>query len=291
MDLPGLWKKLKPQETEFPGLDAYEKLGVIREGTKSILYRVLGPDKTTNYCLKILKPGAAEVADKLRRIGMKWEGDWNLSFDHPNIVHTFFAGKQAETYYLVLEFLPGQSLLHQINFAPHLLHKRRLHLACTMADTVMHVHEKGAIHRDVNPKNFMFNATEDLKLIDFGICISAYDRVLARAGATGTPSYMAPEVVVNKHYNVQTDVYALGVTLYELFTGRKPFLTSDPTSLTMQHLSVHAPRPREINPMISPELDMAILRAIEKKPQERYATVGELGNALKVLRSKSDAEL
>ncbi|MBI2192103.1 MAG: serine/threonine protein kinase [Planctomycetes bacterium] len=279
----GLWRKKDLTDEIFPGLTAFDKLGTISEGKKSILYRVRGPDRKSEFCLKILKPAAAQVADKLRRIGMKWEGDWNLGFDHPNIVQTFYAGKENETYFLLLEYLSGQSLLHVIHQEPQKIAGRRHELACSMAETLSYLHQQNVIHRDICPKNFMFNDRKMLKLIDFGVCISSSDRVLTRGNWTGTPSYMAPEIVTNKQYNEQTDVYAFGVTLYELFTGVKPFKGDDAQSVMMQHLRAQAPAPRELKPEIPPELEALVLRAMDRRANSRYQRMEDVFNALKGL--------
>lgn len=278
-----LWRQKNQTDQIFPGLAVFERLGTISEGRKSVLYRVRGPDSKLEYCLKILKLSAAQIADKVRRIGMKWEGEWNLSFDHPNVVQTFYADKENETYFLLLEYLSGQSLLHFLHQDPAKLAGRRIELACTMAETITYLHQQNIIHRDICPKNFMFNERKILKLIDFGVCISSSDRVLTRGSWTGTPSYMAPEIITNKQYNEQTDVYAFGVTLFELFTGTKPFKGEDPHAIMLQHLRADPPGPRELNPQIPPKLEQIILRGMNRRPTARYQTITELHKALAAL--------
>lgn len=266
-----LLKRKKRQDAGFPGLDAYEKLGVISEGTRSILYKVRGPDGKKVYCLKVLKENAAETIDKMRRIGLKWEGDWSLELKHPSIVEAHHAGKEGNTYYLLLDYLGGSSLLHCIHFEPRRIEGRRLEVARTVTEAIGFLHENQIIHRDICPKNFMFDEGDQLKLIDFGVALSTERKTLKRAGVTGTPSYLAPEVFTNRHYDVRTDIYALGVTLFEIFTGAKPFKVSaeDVQSAIVRHLQLDPPSPKRLNPNLPKELDNLILRTLAKEPSRR----------------------
>jgi len=274
-----LLKRKKSKDDGFPGLDAYEKLGVISEGTRSILYRARRAEEKKIYCLKILKENAAETIDKMRRIGLKWEGEWSLELKHPNIVETHHAGREGDTYYLLLDYLGGSSLLHCIHFEPRRLEGWRLEVARTVTEAIDFLHENQVIHRDICPKNFMFDEDDELKLIDFGVALSTAKKTLKRAGVTGTPSYLAPEIFSSRQYDVRTDIYALGVTLFEIFTGAKPFKVSaeDVQSAIVRHLQLEAPSPKSLNPAIPNELDNLILRTLAKEPSQRMdSTAGIL---------------
>lgn len=266
----------------FPGLDAYERLGTISEGSRSVLYKARERGREEIYCLKLLKQNSAETADKLRRIGMRWEGDWNLSVLHPTIVESYYAGKEKDTYYVLQEYLGGSSLLHCIYFDTERLDNRRLELSRAILESTAFTHGLKIIHRDICPKNFMFNTDGVLKLIDFGIALSAGDTVLKRAGITGTPSYMAPEIYNSREYSYHTDVFAIGVTLFELFTGAKPFKLSagEAQSAVKRHVHVETPKPRDLNPDISRDLENIILRAMSKEPSARYPSAGEMKAAI-----------
>ena len=282
----GLLKKRGLEQSEsFPGLAAYDRVGIIQEGSRSILYKVISPDG--EFCLKIFKENAAITIDKILRIGMKWEGDWNLNLEHENMVETYYAGKENEIYYLLLEYLGGSTLLHCIYFEPKHIAHRKLEIAVTITECVAYIHSQGIIHRDLCPKNFMFDDSyEQLKIIDFGIALSTIDRVLKRAGVTGTPSYMAPEIFANRFYSMQTDVFALGVTLYEFYTGVKPYKVNiaDAEARLMRHFQADPPKPSELTSDIPPGMDEIITRAMSQQSEERYESAAEMHQALRMVQ-------
>jgi serine/threonine protein kinase len=288
-----LLKRKYLPEKDFPGLDAFEKLHVISEGTRSVLYKARGPDGRNVYCLKILKANAAQTIDKIRRIGLKWEGDWSLELKHPNVVEGYYAGKEKDTYFLVLEYLGGSSLLHCIYFEPQRIQGRRLEIGRTVTAAIGFLHQNKIIHRDICPKNFMFDGASHLKLIDFGVALSIEKRTLKRAGVTGTPSYIAPEVFSDRRYDIRTDIYALGVTLFEIFTGTKPFKVSmqETQSALLRHLRQDPPSPRQLNPRISPELEDLILRAMARSPSERIESTIPISLVLESLSKSAKVSL
>ncbi|MDA0837681.1 MAG: serine/threonine-protein kinase [Planctomycetota bacterium] len=278
----GLLKKkgALTRDKRFPGLAAYNKLGIINEGSRSVLYRV-SEQGGEEYCLKLFKENAAETINKILRIGMKWEGDWSLQFDHPGVVDCHYAGRDGTQFYLLLEYLSGTSLLHCIYNDAQRLHERRVDCALAILQPLIYLHNMGVIHRDICPKNFMFAEDSTLRMIDFGIAISTHDRTLSRAGVTGTPSYMAPEIF-KKYYNLQTDIFAFGVTMYELFTGAKPYRVSigNLNSPMVRHFDNPVRPPSELNPNLNKEFDRVILKTMAVNPNERYESLLQVEQAL-----------
>jgi serine/threonine protein kinase len=143
----------------------------------------------------------------------------------------------------------------------------------------------GVIHRDICPKNFMFAEDQTLRMIDFGIALSTLDRTLTRAGVTGTPSYMAPEIF-QKHYNVLTDIFAFGVTLYELFTGIKPYRVNigNLNSPVVRHFENPVTPPSELTPTLNKDFDRIILKTMAVDPLERYDSLIVVEQALLHIR-------
>ncbi|MDP6111666.1 MAG: serine/threonine-protein kinase [Planctomycetota bacterium] len=282
----GLLKKkgALARDKKFPGLEAYKKQGVISEGSRSVLYRVSDPDGE-EYCLKLFKENAAETINKLLRIGMKWEGDWSLQFDHPGVVDCHYAGREGTQFYLILEYLSGTSLLHCVYNDPQRLQERRVECALAIIQPLIYLHNMGVIHRDICPKNFMFAEDQTLRMIDFGIALSTLDRTLTRAGVTGTPSYMAPEIF-QKKYNVLTDIFAFGVTMYELLTGIKPYRVSigNLNSPVVRHFENPVTPPSELTPTLSKDFDRIVLKTMAVDPLERYDSLIQVEQALLHIR-------
>ena len=278
----GLLKKkgAVARDKRFLGLEAYSKEGIISEGTRSILYRVSDSDGD-EYCLKLFKENAAETINKILRIGMNWEGDWSLQFDHPGVVDCHYAGREGIQFYLILEYLSGTSLLHCVYNDPQRLQDRRVDCALAIIQPLIYLHNMGVIHRDICPKNFMFAEDSTLRMIDFGIALSTIDRTLARAGVTGTPSYMAPEIF-QKHYNIQTDIFAFGVTMYELFTGTKPYRVNvgNLNSPVVRHFDNSVTPPSELNPSLNKDFDRVILKTMAVNSYERYESLIQVEQAL-----------
>jgi serine/threonine protein kinase len=278
----GLLKKkgAVARDKRFLGLEAYSKEGIISEGTRSILYRVSDSDGD-EYCLKLFKENAAETINKILRIGMNWEGDWSLQFDHPGVVDCHYAGREGIQFYLILEYLSGTSLLHCVYNDPQRLQDRRVDCALAIIQPLIYLHNMGVIHRDICPKNFMFAEDSTLRMIDFGIALSTIDRTLARAGVSGTPSYMAPEIF-QKHYNIQTDIFAFGVTMYELFTGTKPYRVNvgNLNSPVVRHFDNSVTPPSELNPSLNKDFDRVILKTMAVNSYERYESLIQVEQAL-----------
>jgi serine/threonine-protein kinase len=186
---------------------------------------------------------------------------------------------------MVLEFIEGPTL--QTELKQRRDQGQRFTLAETsqlfsqLAGAIDHAHARGVIHRDLKPGNIMFTADRQVKLTDFGIA-----RLLDAAGQTmtgavlGTLAYISPEQAQGQTVDKRSDIYSLGVILYELATGQVPFKADTPLVLMMAHANEPTPPPTQVNPELSPAVEEVILRAMHKNPDERYQTAGDLAQAL-----------
>lgn len=235
---------------------------------------------------KILTAHGNHIAEKLSvKLKKQWEGEKAMTLFHPNIVKTFSCGKQKDNYFLIMEYLTGGSLAEHIRVKTADILNRRIEIAAAAANGLAYVHEKGIIHRDICPKNLIFDSKGTVKLIDFGVAIHKSDVLKPSEVRTGRPSYLAPELIRYNRFNVQTDIYAFGILLYEMFAGRRPYQSESRDELMNLHLRAGAPPPSKYEPSVSKAADELVMKAMAKEPQDRFVTMHELSNALLRLKS------
>ena len=256
----------------------YRAIEKIAQGRLSTLYRGEHVKTGEVVALKVLSEHGCRVADKLtRRLKKEWEGERALKLQHRNVVRAIACGKQQGRYYIAMEFLSGGTLAGLVQAKSPEIEGKKIDILRQAARGLEYIHSRGVVHRDISPRNVMLSAYGVAKLIDFGVAINKSDHVLKRGLRTGRPGFMAPEVIRDYRYDEGTDIYALGVSLYWVATGQRPFRTSDDTFEALgQALNTDVPAPRSIRPSISPRLEAIILRAIEPRPQVRYPSFTRL---------------
>jgi len=257
-------------------------LGVIADGPMSVVYKAVSHRQDNRVAaVKVLKDSAVRVAARLStELGKQWEGERALGLVHPNVVRTLACDCRGGTYYMVMEFIDGHSLASLIYEYPATLPGRRLSIIRQVAQGLAFLHGKGLIHRDICPKNVLVDGPGNAKLIDFGVAVSLEDRLRNTGRRTGRPSYMAPELIRDNVFDFRTDIYALGVTMYEVCTGAKPLAGADRYEKMRQHLHIVPTPPADVNPSVPLALSNAISRCLAKDPDNRFQTVDELLAAL-----------
>ena len=264
------------------GCEVREKLAA---GPMSTVYLAVNAEQQ-KVVAKVLTPHGNRIAEKLtRKLGKPWEGERAKALTNPNIVHTFDCGKERGNYYIIMEFLPGGNLTEKLRSPDKLPLEQKLDIALGAANGLAYVHEKGIIHRDICSKNLMFDSKAAIKLIDFGVAINQYDQLRPTAVRTGRPSYQAPELIRYNRFNVQTDIYAFGVVLYELFAGQLPFIADSREDTIGMHLRAEPAPPAAVNPAVPGAVSAVVMKALAKIPQDRFMTMKELTTALIRLRS------
>ena len=260
----------------------YTLLEKIGEGGMGVVYR--GEDTTTRapIAVKLLLPELGRIGEVAQRFEREAQAMRRLR--HPHIVSVADFGRlDSGALYLVMELLEGQSLARVVRTQGPMPIERAIHIMRQMLGAIDHAHHQGVIHRDLKPENVMLLAGDGVKILDFGIAKIRDDSTqsemikLTQAGLTvGTPEYMSPEQAGGLDVDGRADVYACGVLLFEMLTGKRPFAAKNAVDLMVMQTTMPAPPPCTPKPW----LDAAVLRALEKDPERRFATAGAFQEAL-----------
>jgi len=194
-----------------------------------------------------------------------------------------FPNTDHSQFYMAMEWVDGRLLRQILNEQRKFPTERALRIVRQIASALEYIHSHGVVHRDLKPENIMVDAKDHIKLIDFGIAANVGSKRLTFAKFTqtmGTPDYISPEQVKGKRGDARSDIYALGVMLYEMLTGKVPFTGSNAFTIMNDRLMNNPVPPREIDPSISPELQEIIYRAIEREPSQRYQSAREFARDL-----------
>jgi len=255
-------------------LDSYLiEAPVARSGMASI-YKAVDTRDNRVVALKIPHPDLE--ADPILFDRFQREAGIGERLDHPMVMRVF-GGEERSRVYMVMEWCEGR-LLREILDEGQIPKERALHIACAVLDALDYIHSKGVVHRDLKPENIMVDGNDNIKLIDFGIAGDAAARRLTYANITatlGTPNYISPEQVKGKRGDGRSDIYAAGVILYEMLTGKLPFTGPSPMAAMNERLLNHPVPPSVADPSISPQLQEILYRALERDPKNRYAHARE----------------
>jgi serine/threonine-protein kinase len=261
-------------------LDHYriEKL-IARSGMASI-YKATDEHGGRAVAIKI--PHPEMEADPLLFDRFKREREIGQKLDHPGVMKVYPDEKHSRIY-MAMEWVDGHLLRDDMS-GKALPTERAVDITAKVCDALDYIHANGVVHRDLKPENIMVDDDDNIKLIDFGIAGSEGSRRLTFAqlsNVMGTPDYISPEQVKGKRGDGRSDIYAIGVMLYEMLTGKVPFSGPNPFATMNERLLNNPVPPRELDPKISPELQEIIYRAIERDPKNRYAHAREFSQDLR----------
>jgi serine/threonine protein kinase len=264
-----------------------EKIG---EGGMGAVFRGLDTMLEREVAIKMLKPELASQPDVLERF--RTEAVTLAKLNHPNIATLYSFLRDGEDYFMVMEFVRGQTLDELIRRFGAMMIDRAVPLFCQALDGIDHAHRMGIIHRDIKPANMMLTESGSIKVMDFGIArVLGSARMTRQGNVVGTIEYMSPEAVRGLEVDARSDVYSLGILLYEMLTGRVPFdSTSEFEMMKMQVEQAPQP-PRNFTANIPIEVEQAIMRALAKKPPARFQTAGEFRAMLLGALGKATNEL
>ena len=198
------------------------------------------------------------------------------ALNHPNIVSIYDRGEAEDTYYIAMEYLDGRTLKELIVGHGQAPIKVAVEYARQILSALRFAHRHGIVHRDIKPHNVLVDREGRVKVTDFGIARAGTSQMTETGSIVGTAQYLSPEQARGGEVDQRSDLYSLGVVLYELLTGKTPFEGDSPVEIAMKHLSTPPRPPSELRPEIPPELDMVVLRALAKNPDDRYQSADEM---------------
>jgi len=257
-------------------LDRYRIDAVVARSGMSVLYRATDTVDGRQVAIKV--PLSEMESDPVLVERFRREQEIGQTLDHPGIVKTF-DGEQRSRLYMVVEWVEGRLLRSILNEERKLPIERAVAISLGLCDALDYMHKHGVVHRDLKPENVMVDDRDRIKLIDFGIAMKEDARRLTFANLSptlGTPDYIAPEQVKGQRGDQRSDIYALGIMLYEMLTGRVPFTGPNPFAVMNERVLNEPPSPRSLNTEITPELEEILYRALERDPRHRYPTAHEM---------------
>jgi serine/threonine protein kinase len=267
-----------PHSYLSPGfkLGKYEIKQLLGRGGMAEVYRALNPDLNQDVAVKVLHPHVVDT--EAATIRFRQEAQAIAALTHPNIIRVFDFDIAGGIYYMVMELIDGPTLSQVMtNYQRGLPHEMALNVFRQIAEAVAYAHDRGTIHRDLKPGNVLMATNSRPVLTDFGLArIAGGTRLTATGMSSGTPTYMSPEQASGSEIGPESDIYSLGIMLYEMITGDVPFKGESYANVLLQHLQQNPRRPSEVMPDIDPRIDVAILRSLEKDPAHRYHSARDM---------------
>jgi zinc protease len=256
----------------------YEMLSELGRGGMGIVYKVRDRETGEVLALKILKPEIAGNPQILERF--KNELLLAHKITHRNVARLYEFHRAGDSVYLSMEYVEGESLRDVLEREGRLDSARAIEFARQLADGLAEAHRQSIVHRDLKPENIMIGPDGALKVMDFGISRSFAEDVTVTGSVVGTPAYMAPEQAEGKTLDHRTDIYAFGLTLYEMFTGEAAFHGDTAVTLALKQVRERPTNPTKLTPSLPRRVDAAIMKCLEKDPAKRFQSVEEAFQAL-----------
>lgn len=267
----------------------YELVAQQGSGGMSVIYKALDRMLGRMVAIKILRPSLTEDPAFLAKFQQEARSVAMMS--HPNIVTVHDVGSDGQTHYIVMEMIEGQDLKKIIRIRGALPLDKALDYAIQICAGLGFAHRSQLVHADVKPQNILINRDGVIKVTDFGIA-QAYTDTMPQTRSDvvwGSPHYFAPEQAKGEKPSPASDVYSIGVVIFEMFTGRLPYIGASQRELALAHIQSEIPSAREFNPSISEEVSSIIAKVMSKRPNDRYKHADQLGHILRQARERNKA--
>lgn len=253
----------------------YQIIERIGGGGMALVYKAHDILLNRNIAIKVLRQQFVNDEEFIRRF--RREAQSAASLSHPNVVSVYDVGQEDDIHYIVMEYVEGQNLNEIIKERAPLQVDEAIRIASQIADALDHAHHNQIIHRDIKPHNILIGRNGRVKVTDFGIARAVTSTTITQTGSVvGSVHYFSPEHAKGVATGEKSDLYSLGIVLYQMLTGRLPFLGESPISVALKHLQEHFEEPRSVNPMIPQSVENIILKSMRKNPGERYQSAKEM---------------
>lgn len=265
----------------------YELIAQQGSGGMSVIYKAVDRSLGRTVAIKILRPSLTQDPAFLDKFQQEARSVAMMS--HPNIVTVHDVGSDGPTHYIVMEIIEGQDLKKLIKTQGALPYPKALDYAIQICGGLGFAHRSHLVHADVKPQNILINQDDIIKVTDFGIA-QAYTDTMPQTRADvvwGSPHYFAPEQARGEKPSPASDVYSIGIVMFEMFTGRLPFVGTSQRELAMAHIQADIPRAKEVNPSVPDEISNIIAKVMSKRPNDRYSHADQLGHILKGLQDRT----
>ena len=262
----------------------YRVLNRLGSGGMADVYCAEDTQLGRQVALKLLYRRFAEDAEFVERF--RREASSAAGLQHPNIVGVFDRGEWDGTYYIAMEYLKGHTLKQLVREHGAMPPDLAVDITIQVLRAAKFAHKRGVVHRDIKPHNVILDEEGRAKVTDFGIARAGASDMTETGSIMGTAQYLSPEQAQGQPVSPRSDLYSIGVMLYELLTGRVPFDAESPVTIALKHVSEPPMPPRELNPAIPPALEAVVLRALEKDPARRFADADEFAAALLEARER-----
>jgi serine/threonine protein kinase len=257
----------------------YQIIEELGKGGMGRVYKVFDKEVSAKIALKLIKPEIASDQKTIERFRNELKVAREIS--HKHVCRMFDLGKEEGTYYITMEFVSGENLKSFIRRSGFLSIGKAISIANQVCEGLSEAHRLGIVHRDLKPQNIMIDKEGNARIMDFGIARSMQTKGITGSGVMiGTPEYMSPEQVEGKEVDQRSDIYSLGVILYEMLIGRVPFEGDTPLSVALKHKVETPEGPRGLNVSIPESLESIILRCLEKSKENRFQNTEDLMKAL-----------
>jgi protein kinase/serine/threonine-protein kinase len=253
----------------------YQIIEELGKGGMGKVYKALDKEVEAKVALKLIKPEIAADKNTIERFRNELRVARDIS--HKNICRMYDLGREGGNYFITMEYVSGEDLKSMIRMSRQLGVGTAVSIAKQVCEGLAEAHKKGIIHRDLKPGNIMIDKDGNVRIMDFGIARSVKGKGITGAGImVGTPEYMSPEQVEGKEVDQRSDIYSLGIILYEMVTGRVPFEGDTPFTVGVKHKSEIPKDPKELNVHIPDDLSRLVLKCLEKATEKRYQSAGDV---------------
>ncbi|HEY0826511.1 MAG TPA: Stk1 family PASTA domain-containing Ser/Thr kinase [Bacilli bacterium] len=253
----------------------YEIIERIGEGGMALVYKALDILLNRKVAIKILRNQYVNDEEFIRRF--RREAQSAASLSHPNIVSIYDVGQEGEIHYIVMEYIEGINLNDKIKGRGPLQVEEAIKISSQICDALDHAHHNRIIHRDIKPHNILIGKNGRIKVTDFGIARAAASTDITQTGSViGSVHYFSPEHAKGTTQGEESDLYSLGIVLYQMVTGKLPFIGESPISVALKHLQEDMEEPRKINPLIPQSMENIIIKAMRKRPDQRYHSAKQM---------------